>query len=166
VLLEAVAQLEVPFSLCVIGDGPERERLNELIAKHGLENRVTLKGGMTHAELPEAYRQAHLVVVPSIQDQTGDRDGLPNVVLEALASGRAVVASRISAIGSAITHGETGLLVAPGDSLAIAAALEKLYPRPALREQFGRNGRERVERDYEIGRCAERFHQLLASIYA
>jgi glycosyltransferase involved in cell wall biosynthesis len=165
VLLEAVARLKSPFRLSVVGEGPERERLTDLIAKHGLGNRVTLDGGMTHAELPEAYRRAHVVVVPSIQDRTGDRDGLPNVVLEAMASARPVVASSISAIGSAVTHGETGLSVTPGDPLALAAALEELSARPALREQFGRNGRERVERDYEMGRCTERLHRLLASVY-
>jgi glycosyltransferase involved in cell wall biosynthesis len=165
VLLEAVARLDFPFRLNIVGEGPERERLSGLIEKHELENRVTLRGGMTHAELPEAYGQAHLLVVPSIQDRTGDRDGLPNVVLEALASGRPVVASRISAIGSAVEHCETGLLVPPGDPLALAEALEKLYTQPALRERLSLKGRERVERDYEIGRCTERFHELLASVY-
>jgi glycosyltransferase involved in cell wall biosynthesis len=166
ILLESVARLKFPFQLRIIGEGPERERLTRLIAAHGLGSRVTLDGERTHAELPQAYRQAHVVVVPSIQDQTGDRDGLPNVVLEAMASGRAVLASDISAIGSAVTHGETGLLVAPGNQLALADALEKLFPQPALLDRFGLNGRTRVERDYEVGRCAERFHQLLENVYA
>lgn len=166
ILLEAVARLKSPFQLRVIGEGPERRRLMGIIAAHGLEARVTLEGAMTHAELPEAYRQSHLVVVPSIQDRTGDRDGLPNVVLEAMACGRPVLGSRISALGSAITHGETGWLVPPADPQALAVALEKFAPQPALREQLGRHGRERVERDYEVGRCAGRFHRLLSSVYA
>lgn len=166
VLLEAVARIRSPFHLRIVGEGPERARLSDIISAHGLENSVTLEGAMTHTELPEAYRQAHLVVVPSIQDQTGDRDGLPNVVLEAMACGRPVIASRISALGSAITHGETGWLVPPGDPRSLAAALKLFAPQHALREHLGRKGRERVERDYEVGHCTERFHQLLTSVYA
>ncbi|MGB7924011.1 MAG: glycosyltransferase, partial [Pyrinomonadaceae bacterium] len=166
VLLEAVARIRAPFRLRIIGEGPERRRLTGIIAAHGLESSVTLEGAMTHDELPDAYRQAQLVVVPSIQDQTGDRDGLPNVVLEAMACGRPVLASRISAIGSAITDGETGLLVTPGDPHALAAALEQFAPHTAPHAHLGRQGRERVERDYEVGRCAGRFHRLLASVYA
>jgi glycosyltransferase involved in cell wall biosynthesis len=166
ILLEAVARIRSPFQLRIIGEGPERQRLTGIIAAHGLEESVTLEGVLTHTELPDAYRQAHLVVVPSIQDQTGDRDGLPNVVLEAMACGRPVIASDISAVGSAITHGETGWLVPPGDTQALAVALEKIAPRHALHEELGRHGRERVERDYEVGRCAERFYDLIQNVYA
>jgi glycosyltransferase involved in cell wall biosynthesis len=165
IMLAALTRLKSPFRLRIVGEGPERERLAGMIAANGLADRVTLEGSMTHAELPAAYAKAHAVVVPSIQDASGDRDGLPNVVLEALASARAVVASRISAIGSAVTHGETGLLVPPGDPVALAQALEELSPRPALRETLGRNGRARAERDYEIGRCRRRFLQLMESVY-
>lgn len=166
ILLAAVARLKLPFRLCIIGEGPERERLSDVIKASGLADRVTLDGALTHAELPRAYAESHAVIVPSIQDSSGDRDGLPNVVLEAMACGRPVIASRISAIGCAITHSETGLLVPPGEPLALASALEQLGLQPALREQLGRNGRLRVERDYEVGRCTERFHRLLESVYA
>ncbi|HVG35726.1 MAG TPA: glycosyltransferase family 4 protein [Pyrinomonadaceae bacterium] len=166
ILLDAAARLKFPFRLRIVGCGPEEERLSNIIKAKGLVDRVTLDGAMTHAELPCAYASAHIVVVPSIQDKSGDRDGLPNVVLEAMASGRAVIASRISAIGSAVTHGETGMLVPPVDPVALADALEKLNLHPALREHFSRNGRARVERDYEVGRCTERFHRLLENVYA
>ncbi|HEV2914258.1 MAG TPA: glycosyltransferase [Pyrinomonadaceae bacterium] len=166
VLLEAVARLKSPFRLRIIGEGPERSRLNGIIAAHALSDRVTLEGGMTHADLPEAYRQSQIVVVPSVRDRSGDRDGLPNVILEALACGRPVVASRISAIGSVITHGETGLLVPPGNRLALAEALERLAARPEQRERLGHNGRERVEREYEVGHCTERLYHLMRNVYA
>lgn len=166
ILLDAVTRLKFPFHLHIIGGGPECERLSNMIKANGLADRVTLDGAMTHAELPGVYGESHIVVVPSIQDRSGDRDGLPNVVLEAMASGRPVVASRISAIGCAVTHEETGLLVPPGDPAALASALEKLNHQPALREQFSRNGRERVERDYEVGRCSERLYHLMQNVYA
>ena len=165
ILLAALTRLKFPFRLSITGEGPERERLANMIATNGLADRVTLEGSLTHAELPAAYERAHVVVVPSIQDRSGDRDGLPNVVLEALASGRPVIASDISAIKSAVRHGETGLLVPPGDPVVLAHALEQLNPQPALREKLGRKGRARVERDYEVGRCTQRFYQLMESVY-
>jgi glycosyltransferase involved in cell wall biosynthesis len=165
VLVEAAARLNTPFRLRIVGEGPERERLLDLIDEHELSDRVTLDGALTHAGLPAAYADAHAVVVPSIQDASGDRDGLPNVVLEAMACARPVVASRISAIGCAVTHDETGLLVAPGDSVALASALEQLAADDALSERLGRGGRARVERDYEVGRCANRFCELLSDVY-
>jgi glycosyltransferase involved in cell wall biosynthesis len=166
VLIAAVAHLKFSFRLRIVGAGPERERLCALIDAHGLNDRITLVGALTHAELPAAYAETHVIVVPSIQDQTGDRDGLPNVVLEAMACARPVVASRLSAIGCAVVHDETGLLVSPGDPYALAAALAQLAAQPALRTRLGRCGRARVERDYEVGRCTARLHQLLTGVYA
>jgi glycosyltransferase involved in cell wall biosynthesis len=165
VLVAACARLKMSFHLRIVGEGPERARMLSLIAAHGLRDSVTLEGALTHAELPAVYQGAHVVVAPSIQDATGDRDGLPNVLLEAMACARPVVASRISAITCALTHGETGLLVAPGDADALSSALERLAAEPALRERLGRNARARVERDYEVGACAARFHQLLTDVY-
>lgn len=165
VLLDAAARLDFPFRLRIVGEGPERERLSKLVETHGLSARVTLEGPLTHAELPGAYADSDAVVVPSIQDSSGDRDGLPNVVLEAMACARAVVASDISAVGCAVTDGETGLLVSPGDARGLASALKRLACAPELRERLGRGGRERVERDYEVGRCTERLYQLLTSVY-
>jgi glycosyltransferase involved in cell wall biosynthesis len=165
VLLAAAARLDFAFRLRIIGEGPERERLSEIIETRGLAGRVTLEGSLTHAELPSAYAEADAVVVPSVRDSSGDRDGLPNVVLEAMACARPVVASDISAVGCAVDDGETGLLVPPDDAHTLASALRRLADAPALRERLGRGGRARVERDYEVGRCTERLYQLLTSVY-
>ena len=78
-------------------------------------------------------------------DATGDRDGLPNVVLEAMASGRPVVASDVGAVSSAVVDGRTGVLVPPGDAHALAGALEFLADQPDMRERLGREARARVE---------------------
>jgi glycosyltransferase involved in cell wall biosynthesis len=165
-LVAAAARLKFPFSLRIVGCGPERERLSALIDSHGLGERVTLCGARTHEELPEEYARAHAVVAPSIRDRAGDRDGLPNVVLEAMASARAVVASDVGAIGTAVAERETGLLVPPGDTAALADALELLAHEPDLRERLGRGARARVERDYEVGRCTERLCRLFEKVYA
>jgi glycosyltransferase involved in cell wall biosynthesis len=165
ILLAALSAVTAPFSLRIVGDGPERERLLHLIEINRLKDRVTLRDSMTHAELPEIYAQSDVVVVPSILDRSGDRDGLPNVVLEAMACARAVVASDISAIGTAVTNEVTGLLVPPTDPLALAAAIDRLSGNPDFRFSLGCGGRERVERDYEVGQCTQRFQQVLTSVY-
>src|SRR5262249_47468354 len=152
--------------LRIIGEGPRRAALETAIAAAGLAERVTLAGPVTHARLPREYARAHVVVVPSIEDHRGDRDGLPNVVLEALASGRAVVASDVGAVGSAVRDGRTGLLVPPGDPGLLAEALGMLARRPDLRARLGRSGRALVERRFELGRCAARLHQVLGRAYA
>jgi glycosyltransferase involved in cell wall biosynthesis len=165
-LIAALSGLKTPFTLTIAGDGPERERLRQLISLNNLENRVVFQGAVTHFELPQMYAHADVVVVPSIQDASGDRDGLPNVVLEAMASGRAVIASDAGAISSAITDNENGLLVPPADPVALGDAIRRLAAERNLREQLGRNGRRRAESDYEVGRCSMRFQELLTSIYA
>ena len=144
VLLDAAARLTVPFHLRIVGEGPRRAALAATIAAAGLADRVTLAGPATHARLPREYAAAHTVVVPSIEDHRGDRDGLPNVVLEALASGRAVVASDVGAVRSAVRDGRTGLLVPPGDPRALAEALRALARQPDLRTRLAREGRALV----------------------
>ncbi|NOT54096.1 MAG: glycosyltransferase family 4 protein [Deltaproteobacteria bacterium] len=166
VLVAALARLDFPFHLRIVGEGPERERLETQITAAHLTNHITFCGGKTHTELPQAYADSHVVIVPSVADASGDRDGLPNVVLEALASERPVVATDMGAIPSAITHGENGLIIPAGNATACAAALQRLAADPRLRRFLGRNGRDRVERDYELGRCTERLCDLLASLYA
>jgi glycosyltransferase involved in cell wall biosynthesis len=166
ILLAALAMLDIDCHLRLVGDGPELDKLRTSIAVLGLQHRVTLCGPMTHAQLPSEYAAADLVVMPSVVDQDGDRDGLPNVVLEAMASARPVVASDIAAISSAVQHGQTGLLVPPGDPRALADGLRMLAERPALREELGRGGRRRVESEFELGHCTERLVGLLRTAYA
>jgi len=165
VLIATAARLHAPFQLNIVGEGPEEKRLTELIRRHRLESKVRLCGPKTHEDLPEAYNRAHVLVAPSIMDQTGDRDGLPNVVLEAMACGRAVIASDVGAIGSAVIHDETGLLTRPGDAESLAAAIDLLARQRSLLTQLGMQARERVQREYDVHRCTERFHNLLRSVY-
>jgi glycosyltransferase involved in cell wall biosynthesis len=165
-LLQAVADLSSPFELRIVGEGPLRAGLERFVAAHGLSDRVWLSGPLTHDELPAAYAQAHVVVVPSVQDADGDRDGLPNVVLEAMASARPVVASEISAIPSAVRDGHTGLLVAPGQPRALLAALERVAADPLLRARMGAAARAVVEREFELSNCTGRLLDCLGAAYA
>ena len=164
-LVEAVSRLKFPFHLRIVGDGPEHERLGRMISAYQLTDRVTLCGPRTHDQLPEEYTRTHVVAVPSIVDGTGDRDGLPNVVLEAMASGRAVVAYKAGAIDAAVKDNDTGLLLPAGDSLLLAMALTRLRGDLSLRMRVGIAAREHVEQHYEMRACSERFCHLLQEVY-
>jgi len=164
-LIEAVSRLKFPFHLRIAGDGPEQERLERMISAYSLADRVTLCGPRTHDQLPEEYARAHVVAVPSIVDRTGDRDGLPNVVLEAMASGRPVVACKAGAIDAAVKDNETGLLLPVADPLLLALALTRLAGDLPLRIRLAAVAREHVEQHYEIKACSERFCQLLEEVY-
>jgi predicted glycosyltransferase/glycosyltransferase involved in cell wall biosynthesis len=166
VLLEAAAQLEIPYRLRIVGAGPRRETLQQTIEAAGLGGRVELCGPLTHAQLPAAYDAADVVVVPSVVDREGDRDGLPNVLLEAMASIRPVVASALEGFDHAVVDGETGLLFPPGDAGALADALEHLARADALRRRLGENARRRAEREFDLSRCTERFCAVVGAAYA
>jgi glycosyltransferase involved in cell wall biosynthesis len=105
-------------------------------------------------------------VVPSIIDRSGDRDGLPNVVLEAMASGRAIIATDTGAIASAIEDGDTGVLVRAGDRVGLARALERLGMNPKLRAELGAAARAAAERRFEVGACTRRLASVLREAYA
>jgi glycosyltransferase involved in cell wall biosynthesis len=165
VLLVALTRVTGPWHLDVVGDGPERGRLGDLADRLGLSDRVRFVGPRTHDELPCSYRRADVVVVPSRVDRRHDRDGLPNVVLEAMASGRAIVASDVAAIGTAVVHGETGLLVPPDDPDRLAAALDRIGADCALRRRLGHRARTAAVADHDLATCRRRFVEAIGRAY-
>lgn len=165
-LIDALALLDHRVRLTIVGQGPEHDALVEQVERHALSHRVRLVGRTTHADLPTRYQLADAVIVPSVVDRNGDRDGLPNVVLEAMASGRPVVASDVAAIGTAIEHGHDGLLVAPGDATALAQAIRQLAADPDARRELGRAARSTVLERFDLCRCSARFCDLLAGAYS
>jgi glycosyltransferase involved in cell wall biosynthesis len=165
VLVEATARLQTPVRLRVVGDGPERARLAAAAKRAGVAASVELAGSLAHEHLPDEYAAADIVVVPSVQGHDGDRDGLPNVVLEAMASGRPLVASAVGAIPAAVEDGKTGVLVAPRDPDALAAAVDGLMRAPQLRRRLVTAARRRVEQEFELGRCTARFVETLEQAY-
>jgi glycosyltransferase involved in cell wall biosynthesis len=166
VLVEAVARLTLPFELRIVGEGPDRARLQSRITSLGLDGQVTLCGPLSHSTLPAQYAWSDLVLVPSMVDSSGDRDGLPNVVLEAMASARAVVASDTGAMRMAITSGETGLLVRAADDRMLSQAIERLACETQLRDRLARAARPKVERDFALAACTRRWCDLLTGLYA
>jgi glycosyltransferase involved in cell wall biosynthesis len=165
VLIQAAAQLTFPFRLRIVGDGEQRQQLMAAIEEAHLQRQVELCGSVTHAELPALYAEAHIVVVPSVVDQSGDRDGLPNVALEAMASGRPVVASDVGAVSSALVSEQSGLLVPPGDAAALADALERLARDLSFRSILAHHARIHVAAHFDLRACTDRFCRFLESTY-
>jgi glycogen(starch) synthase len=160
VLLEAFARVasEVPSAdLLIAGDGPERAALEQRRTGLGLEGRVTFLGNAAPPRVAELYRGAALVACPSRWE------GLPLVCLEAMASGRAVIASAVDGIPDAVADGETGVLVPREDSAALAAALAGLLRDDVRRDRLGTRGRERVRAEFTWDTVTRRYLDVLES---
>jgi glycosyltransferase involved in cell wall biosynthesis len=151
--LEVLLETGVDFRCLIVGDGALRNEVEERIAAGGLSGRVTLAGTRTQQEIVEEYRRAEIFVQASLVTGDGDRDGIPNAVLEAMASGLAVVASSVAGIAEVVDHGRTGLLVAPGDPAALAGALTRLIEDEALRCRLGASARKYVEAQMSRSAC-------------
>jgi glycosyltransferase involved in cell wall biosynthesis len=169
-LIDAMAQLAggttTSFELTIVGEGTDRTALEDRIAAHGITDVVHLPGRTTHDELPTLYRSADIVVAPSVVDSKGDRDGLPNVVLESMACGRPLVASDVAAIASAVEHDRNGVLVPPGDATALADAIRGLAADRARRDRLGAAARATAEQRFELHHCGARFCELLDAAFA
>ncbi len=138
----------------VVGDGPLRGELEERIARLGLTGRVVLRGALRSDDVAAAYRGAAMLVMPCRVAADGDRDGLPTVILEAMARGLPVVSTDTVGIGEVVRDGETGLLVPPDDAASLANAIEKLWREPAMAKSFGAAGRRLVRRRHAPEHCA------------
>jgi glycosyltransferase involved in cell wall biosynthesis len=165
-LIEAASRLAADWRLRIVGDGPERPALAARARDCGVVDRVTFCGAITHDLLPAEYSRADVVAVPSVCDSSGDRDGLPNVVLEAMASSAAIVATDAGAITSAVRDGETGIVVPAGDVTALASALTHLGAAPEVRRRLGDAARASVEREFDARTCAGAFVSVLRETYA
>lgn len=150
----------------IVGDGPERAPLQQLIDQLGAGDVVRLSGRLPYAEVLARYREADVFALPSILAGNGDRDGIPNVLLEAMALQLPVVSTRLSGIPELITDGVDGLLVPPGDEDALADVLAQLLDDADRRAALGRAARAKVERDFDIHRNAERLLALFDGIGA
>lgn len=121
----------------------------------GLSARIDWKGPQAEAAVLAELRAADVFVLASRAARDGDRDGLPNVLMEAASQALPLLATRAGAIEELITDGETGLLVPPRDPAAMAAALARLARDPALRQRLGGAALSRVRRDFGMDEGVE-----------
>jgi len=167
ILLRAAAMLAaegIDFELAIVGEGPQREELEQLINGLALAKRVHLPGYLPEQELMAVYRRADVFALTPIVAADGDRDGLPNAIIEAMAAGIPVVASDVGAVGELVIHEETGLLAQPGDVAEIARYLERALIDQPLREHIAASALRRVERDYDVNRNSRELGALFAEI--
>ncbi|HEU4440524.1 MAG TPA: glycosyltransferase family 4 protein [Burkholderiales bacterium] len=152
VLLEALARIspKLNWRFVQVGDGPLKGSLQNRASALGLSGKITWRGALTQDELLIEYRKADLFALASRVARDGDRDGLPNVLLEAQSQGLACVATRVSAIPELVRDGHTGLLVEENDPDALARALEALIASPARRQALGVAGQARVMQTFGL----------------
>src|SRR5215831_19399852 len=152
-LIDACAELArhgVNFACEIIGDGPLRDRLQTKIKQLDLSSRVNLLGSLSQNIVLEKLQAADVFALASTTDDKGATDVFPTVILEAMASARPVVSTRLAGIPELVMDGQTGILVSPGDSTALAQPLEQLIRDPQLRLRYGRAGRSRIEQHFRI----------------
>ena len=162
VLVEACRQLRdsgVAFEARVVGEGPEQEWLARQIAQAGLADHMHLTGSKTQQELRADFEWADVLVVPSVPAPDGDIDGVPVVILEAMAFGVPVIASRLSGIPEVVLDGTTGVLVEPGSALTLAEALRQARGGAMTRQAAA--ARHRIETDYDLAVNARRLLELM-----
>jgi glycosyltransferase involved in cell wall biosynthesis len=166
VLMNAAGLLReqgVSFSLEVYGGGPQRDELQELASKLGVRDAVRLHGARVQSEIVDAYRRASVFALVPVVTDNGDRDGIPNVLIEAMASGVPVVSSSISGIPELITDGVEGFLVPPGDPVALASALKRLLNDPELARRMGDAGRSTVKRAFGLRESVASLRRLFGT---
>lgn len=155
-LVEACRRLKdegVNFRCRIIGGFAEyAERVQESIDRLDLKDTVSLHHAVTQEELKKIYETASLFVLPCVITDDGDRDGIPNVMVEALAMGVPVISTNISGIPELIGDRETGLLVPPRDPQTLARAIRELIENPKLGDELSRKGQEFVKREFDAKR--------------
>jgi len=151
-LLAALACVpsNLAWRLVHIGGGELGPRLARQAHRLGLDGRIAWQGAQPQERVLDAYRAADLFVLTPVVAADGDRDGLPNVLVEAQSQELPVIATRIAAVPELVEDGVNGVLAPPGDPAAIAQAIARLIADPGARARLGRAGRARVERDFAM----------------
>jgi glycosyltransferase involved in cell wall biosynthesis len=135
----------------VIGEGVLRPQLEAQIRASDLGEHVRLVGTRSELEVAEALAASDVFVLPSVVAPDGQMEGIPIVLMEALAAGLPTISTSLSGIPELVIDQKTGFLVPPGDAPALAGAVERVLGDYALAKRLAASGRERVRREYELG---------------
>jgi glycosyltransferase involved in cell wall biosynthesis len=157
VLLDAVrllARQGRPVLATFAGDGPDRQRLETMAREYGVTDHVTFLGAVNPESVRDLYAATDAFVLPSFAE------GIPVVLMEAMAMEVPCVTTVVNGIPELITSGESGLLVSPSDAAQLAAAIESLIANPALRQSLGKAGRRKVTASYDLVRNVARLHNI------
>jgi colanic acid/amylovoran biosynthesis glycosyltransferase len=168
-LLNACGMLQargVPFHLEIAGDGPERLKLEAIAADLDLAGKVTFIGGFEHSRVAAWMKGLDLFVLACQKDSAGDIDGIPVVLMEAMAGGTAVVSTRISGIPELIEDGVSGALARPGDAQDIAEAVSRMLTDAAFRERCRRSAVPKVAAEFNLAANVRSLSQLFKEAIA
>lgn len=153
ILVQAIALLRergVELDVLLVGEkGDQSKLIAQLVRDRGLEDTITVAGPMSQAELFAEYRRSSVFTLACRVTDDGDRDGIPNVMMEAMAAGLPVVTTRVSGIPELVADGDNGLLVEPESPAALADGLWRVAKDPALAERLGRAGRATIDERFD-----------------
>jgi glycosyltransferase involved in cell wall biosynthesis len=153
---EILRERGVAFECVIAGSGPLEADLRERVRRAKLDGLVRVTGEPLKQEtMPDFMRDGDVFCLPCVCASDGDMDGLPQMLMEAMACGLPVVSTRLVGIPDLVVDGETGLLVSPGDVAALASALERLARNPELSAALASAGRERVVERFDLRSCLE-----------
>jgi glycosyltransferase involved in cell wall biosynthesis len=150
----------------IVGDGPFKAEIEAAIARNGLAHVVELSGARAQADVLAALYASSIFVLPSVVTTTGDRDGIPVSLMEAMAAGTPSVSTLVSGIPELIEDGKEGFLVPERDASALAHALERLLDDPGLGERMAMAARLKVEREFDAATEARKLLNLFADASA
>lgn len=148
----------------VVGDGMLREKLQQLIEEMGIQRQVKLLGWKTHEEVKVLLEESHVLVAPSFTSDSGDQEGIPNAIKEAMASGLPVISTFHSGIPELVVDGVSGLLVPERDAAAIADALAYLMNHPEICNEMGQAGRKQVEIKFDTNSLNRKLEELYLKV--
>ncbi len=166
-LIEACSILkrrDMRFHCLLAGDGDERPRLEAMVSKLGLSEEITFSGKYVQAEIGTIYGRADIFVLPCITSASGDRDGIPVVLMEAMAAGVAVISTNVSGIPELIQSEQDGLLVEEKDAEALADAIERLLSDEALTRRLRSAARKKIEAEFSSEISAQRLAALFTEM--
>ena len=153
-LIDAVSRLDFPVELDIAGHGEMHDELAAQIERLGLGDRVRLIGPLTQSEVSELMRRSHVFVAPCVPASDGNMDGLPTVVLEAMAIGTPVITTSVTGLPEVVRNGETGVLIEPGDVTALAQALTQGAEGKLPLTHLARGARALIEEQFNSRRQA------------
>ncbi len=151
----------VMFQCCIVGGGEEMGNIESLVRKYGLAGRIHLPGAIPQERLLQFYHEATIFTLPCISTRNGRHDGIPNVLVEAMATALPVVSTPIGGIAELIDHEKDGFLVKPGNTRELAARLKQLLQDAALRRRFAEAGRTKICSRFDNQKCIEPLINLL-----
>lgn len=144
----------------VVGDGMLRQRLQQQIDAMGIERHVRLVGSKNHEQVKIFLEQSHVLIAPSLTSESGDQEGIPNAIKEAMASGLPVISTFHSGIPELVNDGVSGLLVPERDAASLEDALAYLIHHPEICKEMGQAGRRKVEQNFDTNVLSKKLEEL------